>query len=137
MDPLSLVEGGAEGLVRIAEAFRAKRLKISGIYLIKQTGHAGDERWVIRLLTDEKSPHVKRNMIAALIDLRREETLPWIDDSVHFDIVHINDPEPIRVIQYARALGGPPVLIRDAMWQGLFIEYALVALVPERDAAAA
>lgn len=137
MDPLSLVEGGAEGLIRVVEAFRAKRLKVSGIYLIRQTGHAGDERWVVRLLTDEKSPQMKRSMIAALVGLRRERALPWIDDAVQFDIVHVDDPEPARVIQYAQALGGPPVLIRDAMWQGLFIEYAFVALVPKRDAAAA
>lgn len=137
MDPLLLVEGGVDGLVRIAEAFRSKRVNVSAVYLIKVTGHAGDERWVIRLVTDEKSPHVRRNMIVALIGLRREEALPRIDDSVRVDIVHIDDPEPMRVIQYAQALGGSPVIIKDSMLQGLFVEYALVALVPERDAAAA
>ena len=137
MDPLSLVEGGADGLVRIAEAFRGKRLNVSGIYLIKMTGHAGDERWVIRLVTEEKSPHVKRRMIVALVSLRREGALPRIDDSVLLDTVHVDDFETVRIVQYTEALGGPPAVIRDVMWQGLFIEYAVVALVPERETAAA
>ena len=137
MDPLSLVEGGADGLVQVAEAFRTKRLNVAGIYLIKQTGHAGDERWIIRLVTEEKSPHLRRSMIVALVSLRREGALPRIDESVQFDIVHIDDPESVRVMRYAQALGGAPAVIRDVMWQGLFIEYAVVALIPERDAAAA
>jgi hypothetical protein len=137
MDPLSLVTGGAEGLVRIAEAFRSKRVAVLGIYLIKQTGHDDDERFTIRLVTDERSPHLERRMIYALIDLRRENALPWIDGSVRFDIVHIDDAEPSRVLEYAQQFDSLPVVIRDVMWKGLFIEYALVAVLPERAAVAA
>jgi hypothetical protein len=76
-------------------------------------------------------------MIVALIDLRREQALPRIDELVGFHIVDVDDPEASRVLDYAQRLGGPPVIIRDAMWQGLFIEYALVAMLPDRKAAAA
>ena len=137
MDPLSLVEDGVKGLTRIADAFRSRGLRFVGLYLIKDTGHAGDETLTIRLITDVKGPDEKRKMIATLVDLRRERALPWIDSSIGFDLVHIDDPEASRVIEYAQRLGGPFAIIRDTMWQGLFIEYAAVAVIPARDMAAA
>jgi hypothetical protein len=45
--------------------------------------------------------------------------------------------EPSRIIEYACKLGGPPVVIRDTNWKGLFLGYALVAGVPSTSVAVA
>lgn len=137
MDSLFLVAGGVDGLVRIAEAFRSRGLEVSGIYLIKRTGYEDDEKWIIRLISDQKSPDLNGQMIKALVSLERDRALPLIDPLVRVHIAPSDDPEAARVIDYTHRLGGAPAIIRDVMWQGLFIEYAVVALVPERDAAAA
>jgi len=137
MDPGSLVEGGWEGLVRIANAFRSSGLPLTGIYLIKRSLPDGDEEWVIPLVSDEKDPALARRMVDELIRLRRDQALPWIDPAVRIKIANSDDPEVSRVIGLAQRLGEPPIMIRDTMWDGLFIEYAMVALVPERAVAAA
>lgn len=138
MDMFSLVEGGPDGLVRIAEAFRGKGVNVVGLYMIKTTSHDDEVRWTIRLITDQKSPHIQRNMIVSLIDLRRTKALPWVDDRVLIDIVNLDDPEASRIVEYARALGGrTPVIIQDEMWDNLFIEHAVVAIIPAHDKAAA
>jgi hypothetical protein len=134
MDQDVLVEGGAEGLDRIAEAFRSKGLPISGVYLTKLTSHDGFEEWIIRLIASARAvPDLKRQMIYALVELRRENKLPRIEAGVRFDIVDPVNGEASRIIEYTRRLGGAPALIRDTMWKGLFIEYALVASVPQAD----
>lgn len=135
MDQDALVDGGVEGLARIAEAFRSKGLPVSGVYLIKLTSHDGFEAWIIRLIADRVRvvPDVKRQMIFALVELRRENALPRIETGVRFDIVDTKNDEASRIIEYTRGLGGPPAVIRDAVWKGLFIEYALVASVPQTD----
>jgi hypothetical protein len=51
--------------------------------------------------------------------------------------VSLEHVEASRVIEYARRLGEPPVVIRDAMWDGLYIDYALVAEFEPSTAAAA
>ena len=70
-------------------------------------------------------------MISELVRLRQQNSLPQVDSSVRFDLVSLQDTEASRVLEYARKLGDPPVVIRDAMWKGLFIEHALVAEVPQ------
>ena len=137
MDQVTLVEGGTEGLNRIAEAFRSKGVPVSGVYLIKVTSQDGFEHWIIRLVVDRKTPDLKRKMIHELVRLRRDNRLPKVDPSVRFDVVSATDLEPSRVIDYAQRLGGAPVLIRDANWKGLFIEYALVASIPRTKVAVA
>jgi len=137
MDQIALVEGGAEGLNRIAELFRSKGVPVSGVYLIKLTSEDGFEKWVIRLIADRETPDLKRKMIHELVRLRRDSRLPRVDPSVRFDIVSSTEPEASRIVEYARQLGGPPVVIRDAAWKGLFVEYALVARVPHTSAAVA
>jgi hypothetical protein len=136
MDQEALVEGGADGLIRIERAFQASGLAISGIYLIRLTSHDGFEEHVIRLVSDQKTPDLTRKMIVELIKLRRNKDFPKVDPGVRFDMVSAGDLEASRIIDYARRLGGHPVVIRDAMWKGLFIEYALVAGLPQADFAA-
>ena len=137
MDQVALVEGGAEGLKRIAETFRSKGIPVSAVYLIKLTSEDGFEDRIIRLVADRRTIdlNLKRKMIYELVRLRRDNELPWIDPSVRFDIISSMDPEASRIIDYARRLGGPPVVIREATWQGFFIEYALVASVPHPNVA--
>jgi len=71
------------------------------------------------------------------VPLRRERALPRTDNSVRILIPHVDDIEASRGIDYAQRLGRPPVIIRDAMWPGLFIEYAVVAMALEPDVATA
>jgi hypothetical protein len=137
MDHDSFVEGGAIGLNRIAECFRLRGIPISGIYLIKLTAEDGFENWIIRLASDHKTPDMTRRMINELVQLRRDKALPEVDPRIRFDLVSRADPEPARVLDYAQNVGELPVTIRDAMWKGLFIEYALVASVPQANFATA
>jgi hypothetical protein len=132
MDNDTLVAGGAGGLDRIAECFRLKGIPVSGIYLIKLTAENGFEDWIIRLVSDHKTADMTRRMVQALVQLRRDDNcLPHVDSRVRFDLVSRTEPEPERVLDYAARLGGFPVTIRDAMWKGLFIEYALVPSVSQ------
>jgi len=137
MDQNTLVEVDADVLNRIATAFRSRGIPVSGVYLTKLTSENGYEDRIIRLVSERDLPNLKRKMIYELVTLRRENALPKVDSGIRFDIVPSNDPEASRVIEYTRELGGPPVLIRDVMWKGLFIEYALVASVPQTDVALA
>lgn len=118
---------------RIANAFRSKGLPVSGVYLIKLTSNDGYEERIIRLIVDRETPDLKRQMIYKLVELRREGLLPQVDLGIRFDVVTAADSEAARIIEYTRRLGGPSALIRDTMWKGLFIEYALVASVPQTD----
>lgn len=131
MDQDTLVEGGGKGLARIADAFRARGLPVSGIYLIRLTSEEGYAEWVIRLLSDSKMPGLTRQMIDKLVQLRRENALPEVSPGVRFDMISSDHVEAARVIDYARQIGKLPVTIRDTMWKGLFIEYALVAQLPQ------
>ena len=76
-------------------------------------------------------------MLTQLVAMQRDRTLPLIDPMIRIHIAASDDTEASRVLDYAERLGGPPVIIRGMMWQGLFIEYAVVARIPERNAAAA
>lgn len=137
MDQDVLVEGGASGLLRIQQAFQSKGLRVVGIYIIKLTSHDGYEERVIRLVCDPENGDLTRAMIGQLVELRRDKEFPKVDTGVRFTVVGTNDMEAARIIDYAKQLGGPPVVIRDAVWHGLFIEYALVASVPQADYAVA
>ena len=137
MDPNVLVEGGAEGLVRIADAFRKGGFQVSSVYLLKLVTPDGDERWTVTLVSEDKRPDLNGAMIRHLVQLEHDGALPRIDSWVRFRAATFDDPEASRVIDYAQQFNRLPVLIRDVMWQGLFIEYALVALAPERETAAA
>ena len=137
MDQDVLVAGGADGLNRIADAFRAKGVPVTGVYLVKLTSDDGYQEWVIRLIADAATGDAQRQMIYNLVELRREKTFPRTDFGVRFDLVDPNDLEASRIIDYARRLGPLPVTITNAMLKGLFIEYALVARIPQTSVVAA
>jgi hypothetical protein len=70
-------------------------------------------------------------MVSKLVQLRRENALPRVSSDVRFDVIASDHLEAARVCDYARQFGELPVVIRDTMWKGLFIEYALVAQLPQ------
>jgi hypothetical protein len=130
-----LVDFGAEDLTRIAQAFRERGLPVTGIYFIISTSDDELEDRIVRLVVDHMPLNMKRQMIYEVVNLRREGRLPDFAAGVRFDLVEPFDDEAGRVIDYTRRLGGPPAIIRDVLWKGLFIEYAIVAEVPQTELA--
>ena len=133
MDQNALVEDGDEGLIRILEAFASRGLNYTGIYLIALISNEGAVDNVIRLISASDLPNQNRDMIYELVRLRRDNKLPWVDTKVRFSVVSESDMEAARLIDYVQQLGKVPTIIRDSMWKGLFIEYALVAKIPQSD----
>jgi hypothetical protein len=121
MDQNTLVEGGDAGLVAIADAFRATAFPVAAVYLIKRTSVDDRDDWVVRLVLSPFRPDVGRDFLYKFAQLRREKKLPFIDDDVRVNAVPPEDVEASRVLDYARRLGGPPVVIRKAVWDGLYI----------------
>ena len=56
MDSIGLVEGGVEGLGRIAVAFRSAGIPVTAVYLIKFTTDDDEDRWVLRLIVEKTTP---------------------------------------------------------------------------------
>jgi hypothetical protein len=137
MDQNTLLEGGSDGLVAVANAFREDGFLVKAIYLVKRTSVDGYTDWVINAVLSPFNLGMDREFIYKLVRLRREKKLPFIDRMVRVNGVSPEHVEASRVIEYARRLGEPPVVIRDAMWDGLSIEYALVAEFEPSTAAAA
>lgn len=137
MDQNTLVEGGDQGLVKIAAAFQGEGFPVQSIYLVKRTTNDGTIDWVVPVVLSPFDPRDRRRFIEALVRLREEKKLPFIDPALLIEAVPANDEEASRVVAYAARLGDPPIVIRDVSWNGLFIEYALVARFPGKDAAAA
>jgi hypothetical protein len=134
MDQVAVVDGDANGLLEIMEAFKARGLPVEGVYLIVLTSDDGFVERIIRLVVPHRSHDLNHRMIAELVKLRRQGKLPRVDESVRFSLISADDPEADRVADYARRIGVPGT-VQDVMWRGLFIEYALVAKVPQMAAA--
>ena len=81
-------------------------------------------------------PGLERGFISELVRLRRDKKLPFIDQQVRVDAVSPEHVEATRVLDYARRMGEPPVVIRNVTWDGLSIDYALVAEYDHSTAAA-
>lgn len=137
MDQNTLVEGGDAGLRAIAQAFREVGFPVTAIYLVQQTSQDGDLDWVVRVVLFPFRPSLDREFIPKLVQLERDKKLPFIDQQVRVDAVSPEHIEAARVLDYARRMGEPPVVIRKVMWEGLYIEYALVAEYDRTTAAAA
>lgn len=137
MDKATLVNRENDALNEVARVFRMNGIAVTGIYLIQLTAESGYSERVVRLVTDRKLPNAQRDMIHKLVELRRNGKLPEVDGASRFDIVSADDAEASRIIDYARQYGSLPVLIDDTMWKGLFIEYAIVAELPQPAAALA
>lgn len=132
-----MVEGGSKGLVRMAEAFRRSGFPVRAIYLVKRTTTDGEIDWVLNVVLSPFKPSDDRELVYALVRLRRDKKLPRIEEDVRVNAVAPDDVEASRVIEYARRLGEAPVVIRNTYWDGLYIEYALVAEYDHSTAAAA
>ena len=137
MDQNTLVEGGDAGLVSIANAFSASGFPVKAIYLVKRTSVDGDVDWVIPVVLATFRPGSDRDFIYELARLRRDKKLPFIDEQVRINAVPADHIEASRVIDYATRLGEPPIVIRNAIWDGLYIDYALVTKYPPSTTAAA
>lgn len=137
MDWPTLVTGGVEAISDVARQLNSRGIPVVGIYLLNWTSPDGDDRWTLRMVSTENSDELNLRMITQVVALRRDGALPYIDSAVSFDIVSEDDPEASRIMDYVQRLGGAPQIIRSAMWHGLFIEFAVVAMVPERAVAAA
>lgn len=128
MDQNTLVDGGDEGLRRIADAFRTEGFPVRAIYLTNRRSYVTDEaRWTIVIVVDPFRDGTDSDFIIAYTDLRRSGKLPYIDSGIRVQAVPADNVEASRTLEYARAVGRQPLVIRDAFWRGLSIEHVLVA----------
>jgi hypothetical protein len=137
MDQNTLVEGDDAGLRAIADEFRKLGFPVEAIYLIKRTSIDGYVAWVVNAVLSPFRPGLDRDFLYQLVRLRREKKLPFIDEQVRVNAVSPDHVEAKRVIEYAQQMGEPPIHIRNVFWDGLYIEYALVAEYDHTTAAAA
>lgn len=137
MDQNTLVEGGEVGLRAIADEFRRSGFPVQAIYLVKRTSTDGYLDWVVNAVLSPFRPGLDRDFLYQLVRLRREKRLPFIDEQVRVNAVPPDHVEAKRIIEYARQMGDPPVVIRNVYWDGLYIEYALVAEYDRTTAVAA
>jgi hypothetical protein len=72
---------------------------------------------------------VSHDFVHTLIELRRAGKLPSTDSQIRISSVNLDHVEAKRVLDYARQMKKLPLTIKGVLWQGLFIEYALVAEV--------
>src|SRR3954469_5377471 len=126
MNTSELVDGGADGLRRVAELVREAGIPVEAAYLIKQTAEDGSVSWNLRVVTPERSLKVIQTIVA----LRRDSRLPRIDPQVGIQGVTADNVEASRVLAYAKRAFERPVEIISTPIDGLFVEYALVADVP-------
>jgi len=137
MDQNTLVEGGDAGLRAIADQFRRSGFPVDSIYLVKRTSVDGGVDWVVNAVVSPFRPGLDRDFLYQLVRLRREDRLPFVDEQVRLNAVSPDHVEAKRIIDYARRMGEPPVVIRNVLWDGLYIDYALVAEYDRTTAAAA
>ena len=140
MDQDFPVEGGANGLLAIAAAFRAETappFPIEAIYFVERLNLDDEVTWKVVAVMSPFRAGVDADFINVLVKLRRAGKLPRIDDRVRFMAVPPEHVEASRILDYSRHLGEPPLVIRDTIWQGLTIRYVLVAEDLGRRAAAA
>jgi hypothetical protein len=117
--------------------FRKVGYPVEAIYLVKRTSIDGYEDWVVNAVLSPFKAGSDRDFLQQLVRLRREKKLPRIDEQIRVNAVPPDHVEAKRIIEYARQMGEPPILIRNTFWDGLYIEYALVAEYDHTTAAAA
>ena len=127
MDSAALVDGGAQGIARIAGCFRERGFPVVASYLIKRLGEDESTDWVLVLVLKPLRPGAARDVIYTHVALRREGRLPWIDPRVRIDAVSSDHVEASRLLGWARGLGVPPVSVAESYINGLFVSDALVA----------
>ena len=127
MDQNTLVDGGDEGLRKIADLFREAGFPVVAIYLAKRTDSEGSSDWRVVAVMSPFRPSMSRDFLYELVRLRRDGKLPYIAQGVRLEAVSVENVEADRVLEYARLIGRPPLVIRDAYHRGISIEHALVA----------
>ncbi len=128
MDSLELVKCSVDDLKQIASALRSVGVDVQGIYLIKLTSVEGHVEHLVRVICDVGGMKFdSRDFVHKVIELRRTGKLPDIDDSIRIDCLRSDDLEAKRVADYTRKMKKLPLRIKDVFWDGLYIEYALVA----------
>lgn len=132
MDPVETV-GRAGGLRRIAAALREAGISVDAIYLIKLENDGGHVEWVLRVVTSRNS----REVVLTIFELRRKGSIPRFGDKIRIDPIPLAHPEASRIIAYAQRFADLPVEIENVILDRMLIDYALVAELPEADAAAA
>lgn len=118
-----LVEGGAEGLDRIAEALRQQGLPIEGVYLVRLGFEDGGSEWVIRIVSPATD---QRSILVPALSLRRAARLPAINEKVRFSPLRPDHPEAARILAYARKYRERPLQLEGIGLDGLYVDYALV-----------
>lgn len=128
MDQNTLVEGGDEGIRRIAKAFRDRDFPIEASYLVRRRAFESDDpEWVVVFVVSPFRPSTDRDFIYAHVELRRAGLLPFIDPQVRLEVVSPDHIEASRLLAYARRIGAAPLVLRNVGTQGLLIDYAIVA----------
>lgn len=133
MDLHALVEGGLDGLERIAARLEERRIRLLGAYLIQVIGAENFEEFNLRLVTHDDH----RSVLYEYVSLRRDGQLPWISEDVTMTPVDPDNLEASRVLDYARQIGHLPARIRGVVWRGLYIEDAIVVRCAQLQRAAA
>lgn len=128
MDSLELVNCSADDLKQIASALRSVDVDVQGIYLIRLTSVEGNVETLVRVICDIGGMNFdSRDFVHKVIELRRDGKLPDIDEYIRISCVQSDHLEAKRVADYTRKMKKLPLRIRDVLWDGLYIEYALVA----------
>jgi len=118
---------------KIIEAFRVDGAKVDGIYLTRLTSEDGTSEYVLRLITEDR-PH---DMIVRHVRLARENKLPTSARHIRYDYIRPDHAEASRVIEYAQAMGTHPVIIENAAWRGMYLDYVRVVSYQSRTTAVA
>jgi len=128
MDSLELVNCSVDDLRQIASALRTVEVDVQGIYLIRLTSVEGNVENLVRVICDVGGEKFdSRDFVHKVIELRRNGKLPDTDESIRISCLRSDHLEAKRVAEYTRKMKKLPLRIRDVFWDGLYIEYALVA----------
>ena len=131
-DCVQTVSGLRPDCVQIASALRSVDVEVQGIYLIRLTSVEGYVEDLVRVVCDVGGKKFdSRDFVHKVIELRRNGKLPELDQSIRIDCIRNDHLEAKRIADYTRKMKKLPLRIKDVFWDGLYIEYALVAEMSE------
>ncbi|MBV9637672.1 MAG: hypothetical protein JO163_22640 [Methylobacteriaceae bacterium] len=136
MDPSELVSGGAAGLRRIGELLVQDGFPLTALYLWREQQEDG-ERWAIVIVSSADFRMSSKAFFNRLVRLKNRPDFPSVAVGARFYLRSVEDPVARQVIDYARRIGTPVARIESAMWNGIYIDYAVVVRWPDSDRAAA
>lgn len=133
MGTVEMVMCTSDDLLRVSHELKVSGVDVQAIYFIKVTTVEDSVFWNIRVVTT----HDPRDFFYKLWELRKAGRIPPIDPDIRIKAVRPNNTEAERVLDYARQFRAAPVVISNVVWNGLYIEYALVAEAPGLERVAA